>query len=279
MEKIKIISDSTCDLPQYILDRYDIETLPLYVNFGEKRFLDREEINLDQLIEKIESGEEFPTTSQVIPQRFYECFKKYLEQGYKIISIHLSSKMSGTYQSACVAKSMLESEDILVIDSCNVTAGLGLLVLKAARLKEEGKTLEEINEEVIKCIPHVKSTLAFETLDYLVKGGRLSKTAGMIGNLLGIKLILEVKDGQMSVMDKVRGSKKAAKTIIEYIDTLHIKEDEPCFLLHVHNKDILGTLREELNSRGQEYIEGEVGCTVGVHAGPLACGIFFIEKF
>lgn len=260
MEKIKIISDSTCDLPQDILDKYDIEVLPLYVNFGEKRYLDREEINLDQLIEKIDAGEVFPTTSQVIPQRFYECFKRYLEEGYKIISIHLSSKMSGTYQSACVAKSMLETEDVFVIDSLNVTAGLGLLVLKAAKLRDLGKECSEICEEITKSIPHVKSTLAFESLDYLVRGGRLSKTAGMIGNLLGIKLILEVKAGEMSVMDKVRGSKKAAKTIIEYIDTLHIKPDEPCFLLHVHNKDILGTLREELDSRGQEYIEGEVGC-------------------
>lgn len=196
MDKIKIITDSTRDLPSYITNKYDVEVLPLLVNFGKESYRDGVDITLHQLLMRIKEQNEFPTTAQVNPQRFLECYKKYIDEGYKIISIHLSSKMSGTYQSACIAKGMLETDDIIVIDSNNVTSGMGLLVLKACKLKEQDKTHEKIAQEVIEAIPHVKSILAFETLDNLVKGGRLSKTAGIIGNILGIKPILAVEDGE-----------------------------------------------------------------------------------
>lgn len=185
--------------------------------------------------------------------------------------------MSGTYQSACLAKDMLDSGNITVIDSNNVTSGLGLLVIKACKLKDEGLSIEEIAKGVKETIPHIKSVLAFETLDYLVKGGRLSKTAGFIGNVLGIKPILAVENGEMVVKDKVRGSKKAIRAIFQYIGKLGLKQGEPCVLLHVQNKDILGTLRENLNQDEANFIECTVGCVVGIYAGPRACGIFFIE--
>lgn len=279
MQKIKIITDSTSDLPKEIVRNHDIEVLPLLVNFGEETYTDGVDINTQTLIEKMESSEEFPITAQVNPQRFLECYKGYLDEGYKIVSIHLSSKMSGTYQSACIAKDMLETDCIKVIDSLNVTSGLGLLVLKAARLKEEGLNIEEIEKEIIKAIPHVKSVLAFEYLDNLVKGGRLSKTAGIIGNVLGIKPILAVDNGEMVVIDKVRGSKRAIRYILDYLDKVGVKEDEPAILLHIANKDVLANLRENLNEKGNQFIECEVGCVVGVHAGKNACGVFFIENY
>jgi DegV family protein with EDD domain len=279
VEKIKIITDSTSDLPLHIIEKYDIEVLPLTVQFGDESFRDGVDIKFPEFLEKMRSSDTFPTTSQVNPQKFYESFKSNLEQGYKIIAIHLSSKLSGTYQSACIAKGMLESDDISVIDSLNVTSGLGLLVLKASRLRESGRSYREIQEEIIKTIPHVKSALAFESLENLVKGGRLSKTAGMIGNLLGIRLILEIKNGELALMDKVRGSKKAAKTILDYVDEKGLKEDEPSIILQVENRDILEVLRENMLSRNADFIECEVGCVVGTHSGTGACGIFFIEKF
>ena len=276
VEKIKIITDSTSDLPKNIIEQYDIEVLPLMVSFGDESFEDGVDIKLYDLLRKIDEQGIFPTTSQVNPQKFAECYQSYLSQGYKIISIHISSKMSGTYQSACIAKEMIESEDIIVIDSLNVTAGLGLLVMKACTLNEKGHQLKFIESEILKLRPKVRSALGFERLDNLVKGGRLSRTAGIIGNILGIKPILAIKDGEMAVIDKVRGSKKAVRTILDYIDTNGIKDHELCFLLYVENEDILTTLRENLNSKGIRYIEGEVGCVVGVHAGKNACGIFFI---
>ncbi|WP_315120979.1 DegV family protein [uncultured Clostridium sp.] len=276
MEKIKIITDSTSDLPKSIIDKYDIEVLPLYVNFGEETYIDGVDINLHELLKRMDNSDIFPTTSQFNPQKFMECYKKYLDEGYKIVSLHISSKMSGTYQSACIARDMLESDSIYVIDSQKVTATFGAIVIKAAKLKEEGLSAEEIHNEILRIIPHVKCAFAFDSLDNLVKGGRLSKTAGVIGSILGIKPILGMIDGEMAVIDKVRGSKKAIRYILDYIDKNGIKKDETAILLHVENEDILDVLRENLREKQVEFIECEVGCVVGVHAGRGACGVAFI---
>lgn len=278
MDKIKIITDSTADLPEHIIKKYDIEVLPLLVSFEEETYKDGVDINTHTLLEKMSSLDIFPKTTQVTPPRFIECYKKFIDEGYKILSIHLSSKMSGTYQSACIAKETLETDDIVVIDSLNVTSGLGLLVIKAAKLKECGLGIEEIEIELLKLIPHVKSALVFNSLDNLVKGGRLSKTAGVIGNILSIKPILAVENGEIVVRDKVRGSKKAIRTILDYVDKKGIKEGEDSLLLEIKCKDV-DALREELKSRGTEFIDCQVGCVVGVHAGPDAGGIFFVEGF
>lgn len=279
VDKIKIVTDSTADLPYDIVKKYDIEVLPLLVNIKGETYKDGIDINLLELLDKMENSDEFPTTSQVNPQRFYDCYKKYINEGYKILSIQLSSKMSGAYQSACIAKNMLETEDIFIIDSQNVTSGLGLMVLKACVLKEEGKNINEIYNAVLEVKPHIKSALVFESLENLVKGGRLSKTAGVVGNILGIKLIMTIEDGEVKLKDKVRGSKKAVKYVIDYIDRIGIKDGETSVLLHVQNKDILSALRENLVQKKRNFFECEVGCVVGVHAGRGACGIFFIEKY
>ena len=278
VEKIKVITDSTADLPVELVDKYDIEVIPLTVHFGDETYRDGVDIKLPEFLEKIRNSDVFPVTSQINPQRFYETYKKYLEEGYKIISIHISSKLSGTYQSACIAKDMLESEDIIVIDSFNVTSGLGLLVWKACRLKEANYSISKIEKEIIETIPHIKSSLAFESLENLVKGGRMSRTAGVLGNLLGIRLIIEIKDGELALLDKVRGSKKATKTILECIENKGMKEGEPCIILQAENKDVLEALRENMILKKAEFIECEVGCVVGTHSGTGACGIFFIEN-
>ena len=279
MEKIKIITDSTADLPKSIIEKYDIEVLPLIVNFGDEAYLDGVDINSKEFFKKMKESDIFPTTSQINPQRFYQSFKKYLDEGYKVIYIGLSSKMSGTFQSACIGRDMLDSENIVVIDSQNVTAGLGVLVIKAAKLKEKGLTLKEIEKEIIDTLPHVKSALAFGSLDNLVKGGRLSKTAGAIGNLLNIKLILCVKDGEMAVREKVRGNKKAIKNILDYLETETIDKKETAILLNAEGDDMLESLRIALEEGKCDFIESEVGCVVGTHSGTGACGIFFIEKY
>lgn len=279
MERIKIITDSTADLPKGLVDKYDIEVLPLVVSFGDESYLDGIDINFKELIAKMNQSDIFPTTSQINPSRFYDVYKKYLEEGYKILSIHISSKMSGTFQSACIARDMLETSDITVIDSVNVTSGLGLIVLKACKLKTEGKNIEAIKEEIIRDIPHVKSALAFESLDNLVRGGRLSKTVSVIGSALGIRLILEVKNGEIAVMDKVRGTKKAIRTLIDYVHDKKIKRGELCMILNAENQEILEALRENMLHNRLEFIETEVGCVVGTHSGTRAAGVFFIEEY
>ena len=143
--------------------------------------------------------------------------------------------MSGTYQSACLAKAELESDDIVVIDSRNVTVGLGLIVLKAARLIESGITLEDLEKEILEYRNHIKSTIAFESLDNLVRGGRLSKGKALFVNALGIKLMLNVLDGEMNVQGKIRGTKKMVKAMIEQFDSIPKKEGEPIILVELEH--------------------------------------------
>ncbi|MCY6369527.1 DegV family protein [Clostridium ganghwense] len=278
MEKIKIITDSTADLNREMVEKYGLDVMPLIVSFGEESYLDGVDIDIHEFLRRIKDSDILPATAQITPYRFYECYKKYIDEGYKIVSIHISSKMSGTYNSACIAKDMIGTDDIVVIDSLNVTAGLGLLAMKAAELKEKGYNIYEIEEKIKETIPHVKNAYAFSSLDNLVKGGRLSKAAGVIGSFLGIKLILAVVDGEMAVIDKVRGTKKAIKTILRALETSGLNEEETSILLHIDNQDILPVLRDELNKRECNYIECEVGCVVGTHSGPDACGIAYIEK-
>ena len=278
MEKIKIITDSTLDLPAELIREKNIEVLPLLINFGEESYLDGVEINTKEMIDKINATGVLPTTAQVTPNRFEETFKKYLDEGYKIVALTLSSDMSGTYQSACIAKDMLESDDIVVIDSRNVTSGFGLLVLKACQFRDKGLGIKEIEEEILKAIPKVKSSLNFESLENLVRGGRLSKTAGTIGSVLGLRLILEVKDGKMSVKDKVRGSKKALKKLISDFESVDVDFDSPIVLLELLNEDVYEGLKIYFQEKNINYIDAKVGCTVGIHSGIKPCGIFFFEK-
>ena len=278
MEKIKIITDSTLDLPAELIREKNIEVLPLLINFGEESYLDGVEITTKEMIDKINATGVLPTTAQVTPNRFEETFKKYLDEGYKIVALTLSSDMSGTYQSACIAKDMLESDDIVVIDSRNVTSGLGLLVLKACQFRDKGLGIKEIEEEILKAIPKVKSSLNFESLENLVRGGRLSKTAGTIGSVLGLRLILEVKDGKMSVKDKVRGSKKALKKLISDFESVDVDFDSPIVLLELLNEDVYEGLKIYFQEKNINYIDAKVGCTVDIHSGIKPCGIFFFEK-
>ena len=275
MEKIKIITDSTLDLPSDIVKEKDIEVLPLLINFGEESYLDGVEINTKEMLDRIERENVLPTTAQVTPNRFEEVFKKYLDEGYKIVTLVLSSEMSGTYQSACIAKNMLDSDDI---DSRNVTSGLGVLVLKACEFRDNGDNIFEIEEKIKNIIPKVKSSLSFESLENLVRGGRLSKTAGAIGSVLGLRLILEVKDGQMAVKDKVRGSKKALKKVISDFESANVDFDSPIVIDEILNEEIFEGLKKYFEEKNIEYVHGIVGCTVGIHSGTRACGIFFIEK-
>ena len=278
MEKIKIITDSTADLSQDLYEKYDIEVLPLLINFGDESYLDGVEINPEEVFRRIENDHILPTTAQITPIRFEETYKKYLDQGYKIISIHMSSAMSGTYQSACIAKDSLESDDIVVIDSQKVTSALGLLVMKAAKLIEAGLTLGELEKEVNKCRDKIQASIVFESLEYLVRGGRVSKTAGVVGSMLGIKLILEIKDGMMAVKDKVRGSKKAIKRLISDLESVELDPEVPVLLIDVQNIEIKQALREYLTEKKVNFIECPVGSTVSIHSGPRCCALVFLEK-
>lgn len=278
MEKIKLITDSTCDLPIDIINKYNVEVIPVLVNFGEESYLDGVEITRDEIFQRIERGDIFPTTAQITPIRFYEIFKNALSDGSKVIAILMSSGMSGTYQSACMAKNMLENEDIHIIDSQRICSGLGILVIRAAKLISEGKSIEDIVKD-LEVIKHkISTSLSFDSLDNLVKGGRISKAVGVVSGILGIKLILDMKDGIMAVKDKVRGSKKALKRILSDLEAIEYNNEVPVLLVNLDMDEISQPLRDYFNENNIEYIECPVGSSVGIHSGNKVSGIFFIEK-
>lgn len=279
MNKIKIITDSTCDLPVELIEKYDIEVMPVLINFGEESYLEGVEITRDEMIERIDKEDVLPTTAQITPLRFEECYGKYISQGYKIVAVHMSSKMSGTYQSALIAKNEFNDDDIVVVDALQITSALGILVLKAAKMAEAGHSIHEIEKELLVYRHNIKSDLFFLSLDNLVRGGRLSKGKAMIVGALGIKLILEIKDGEMDVRSKVRGSKKAIKEIIKSFESRKRKVDEPVVLINYEDGELIEALRGYLEENKIEYIETTVGCAVAIHSGKNAGGFFYVEDY
>ncbi len=177
MEKIKILTDSCLDIPEELIQKNNIDILPVLINFGDESYVDRDEIDLKTMLEKIDKDEVLPTTAQIIPSRFEEYFRKAINEGYKVVAILMSSNMSGTYNSACIAKEMVESDDITIIDTQVITSAQGFFVLKACELRDKGLSPQEIKAEIEKMIPKMNASLCFESLENLVRGGRLSKSA------------------------------------------------------------------------------------------------------
>jgi len=278
MEKIKLITDSTSDLTQELLEKYDIDIMPLYVHVGEKTYKDGESITLEEMFDGIRNGGPFPTTSQVNPQDFYDVYKKYLAEGYKIISTHLSTELSGTVQSAMIAKDMLETEDITIIDSNGVSGTIFLSLIEAGEMIKQGKTFDEVVAGIKTYTQKVKTLVAFDTLENLVKGGRVPKSVGTIGTLLGIKPLITIKDGKLEMVDKVRGRKKALKSMIEHVNNLKIKEGSKLLMINSINDEMRSALGEHINRLGMEFYDVKVGCVLGVHAGPGLVGIFSLEQ-
>ena len=278
MEKIKILTDSCLDIPEELIQKNNIDILPVLINFGDESYLDREEINLKQMLDKIENDGVLPTTAQITPNRFEEYFRKALDEGYKVVAILMSSNMSGTYNSACIAKEMVESDDITIIDTQVISSAQGFFVLKACELRDKGLSPEEIKVEIEKMIPKMNALVCFESLDNLVRGGRISKTAGVVGTVLGVKLVLNIKDGLMSVKDKVRGSKKALRKIITDLEASELDCDVPVLLVYASEIEIKKELTEYLENNNINYIECPLGSTVCVHSGPDCCGLVFLTK-
>ncbi|MDU5111562.1 MAG: DegV family protein [Clostridium sp.] len=278
MEKIKIVTDSCLDLPEELIRENNIEILPVLINFGDKSYVDREEINLKEMQEKIEREKVLPTTAQITPSRFEEYFRNALNEGYKVLAILMSSNMSGTYNSACIAKDMIESDDIVIVDTQVITSAQGLLVLKACELRDKGFAAEEIKKEIDEMKSRMKASLCFESLENLVRGGRISKTAGAIGTALGLRVIIGFEDGMMVAKDKIRGNKKVIKKIISDYENGNPDKNEPVILIEIVSPEIKAELKSYLEENNIKYIETNPGCAVGIHSGNRVCGLFFLSK-
>lgn len=278
---IRIVIDSTSDVTEDIIEKYNLKVVPLTVNFENESFLDKVELSTTDFFERLSKVEKLPTTSQVNPGTFVEAFSEILLEKDQVLGIFLASELSGTYDSARIAKDMIGSDNIRIIDSKSVCLGTFALILEAIKLVNENKNIDEIVEELEKDKEKIIAVAALDTLKYLEKGGRLSKSQAVVGSILNIKPILEIKNGGLSVIDKTRGKNKAIKWIDEWIEKNNFDlSNKDVLLFYAQNYDQLKSLREAIEQKYniKNIIEQEVGAVIGTHAGPGVLGIGFLNK-
>ncbi|WP_340023099.1 DegV family protein [Paenibacillus sp. FSL K6-1096] len=220
MNRTVIVTDSTSDIPPALAEQYGIEVVPLTLMFGEEAFRDQVDMTPEQFYERLPRSPQLPTTSQPSPVEYMNVYRRIQEQypGSPILSFHISSGLSGTYQSAVLAKSMLEEdgEAITVVDSLSASYGFGFMVVEAARLAQQGQEPAAILEQVERLRQSRKLYFLVDTLEYLQKGGRIGKASAILGTLLNIKPILSIDaEGIIYAVEKVRGRKKAVARMIE----------------------------------------------------------------
>lgn len=278
---IRIVVDSTSDLTDEIIEKYNIKMVPLTVNFENESFLDKVELSTKEFFEKLEVAEKLPTTTLVSPGAFVEVFSEILMEGDQVLGLFIASELSGTYDSARMAKNMIGSDDIHIIDTRSVCLGSFALIIEAIKLVEQNKLIEEIVDELERLKEKVVVAAALDTLKYLEKGGRLTKGQAVLGTLLNIKPIIGVKDGKITVIDKIRGKNKAIKWFDEWIEKNNYDlSDKTVLLFHGRAYEQLKLLRDAIEKkyRIKNIIEQEIGAVIGTHAGPGVLGIGFLDK-
>lgn len=212
--KVKIITDSTNDLDEETIQKNDILVLPLYVQFSDASFEDGVNITTPELYRMVEEKKELPKTAAVTMETLTQTFEKYVQEGYEVIFMGISKQMSRTYENAVLAAKEVSEEHIYVVDSMNLSTGIGLLLLKACKYRDQGLTAKEISELLKADCHRVLSQFAIERMDYLYKGGRCSGMAKLFGTLLKIKPIIAVRDGKMHVAKKPHGKMKVALDVM-----------------------------------------------------------------
>jgi DegV family protein with EDD domain len=278
---IKIVTDSTCDLPREFVEKYDIKVVPLSVNFGDDSYLDGIEISNKEFYDRLRNSDKLPTTSQVSPGEFVEVFNEILDKDDEVLGIFLAKEFSGTFPSAKIAKDIIKSDKIHLIDSRGVTGALAAVVLAAGDLIERGLSIENIELRLDEFIRNSESILVIDTLEYLVKGGRISKAQGAIGSVLSVKPVLTIGDGKLDTLAKVRGRKKGIKWMIDWVkDNRFDLSDKRVFILDTDDPKFHQDIKNALlnNFEVGEIIDIEVGAVVGTHGGPGCGGICFINE-
>ncbi len=278
--KIKIITDSVSDIPKKIQKDLNIDVVSLSVNFGNDTYFDGVDLSNEEFFKKLKNSDKLPTTSQVSPGEFKKVFEQNLKEYDQIICITMSKKMSGTYEAAGIAKELLSTDNIEIIDSKAISFGYGLIVIDAARNVQNGLEYNEIIKNINYNVENLVNLFIVDTLEYLQKGGRLSATEAIIGNVLKIKPILTIKDGKLTSLDKVRGRKKAMNYIFEYLeDNKYDFKDKTIGFFHAEDEKYLESFISEIENRHEvgEILISNVGAVVGTHSGPGCIAITFIK--
>ena len=279
---VKIITDSTNDLSKEIIEKLDIEVVPLSVNFTDASYLDGVDITTEELYKIVEQKKELPKTAAVPIGTFMEVFKKHIDNGDEIVYTGISSFMSRSYENAKMAVEELETDKVYVVDSMNLSTGIGLLLLKACKDRDAGLSAKEIADNMNKNNKLVLSQFAIETMEYLHKGGRCSSVAKIFGSILRIKPIIAVRDGKMHVAAKPLGKMQKAldmmiKQIEEDKDRLDLDHILVTHSLAFESRDyIVPILKEKFP--GVDIIDTVAGCVISSHCGKGTIGILYMVK-
>ena len=276
MPKIKIITDSTAYIDESFIKIHNIDVVPLTVNFEGSVEDEGFPGNFSTFFDKLSKSSDFPTTSQPPTGRFAETFKNALKNEYEIITITMSSKLSGTFNSANTAAKIVDPSNIKisVIDSLTTVANLEFLIKKAAFLVEKGASVKQIVEEIETQKKRMGVRLTVSTLEYLKRGGRLSATEAMIGSLLNIRPIIGLIDGELKAMSKVHGKKKAMENMLEDV-AANVSHISICHIEILEEAKKYEKLIQD-HFPGAETEICEVGPVIGSHLGPETIGICYV---
>lgn len=287
MNNFKILTDSACDLPFEVLDQHDVGVIGLIVNYNGKEYVEDnwKTVDMNSYYKSLKEGAT-PTTSQITPTRFYDYFKPYLEKGMDVLYVGFSSSLSGTFSAANVAKSMLLEEypdkEVILVDSMCASAGVGLLVLKAVELKNNGLTPSEIAESLDTLKYNINHIFTVDDLNHLKRGGRISGFSATMGTMLSIKPILYMsREGKLLNIDKVKGRKKSIHALVDYLENGRTEDlTGKVIIAHGNCEDdasFLKNLIEEKNL-AEEVSIVPLGMVIGAHTGANVINMVFFGK-
>lgn len=273
---VKIVTDSTSDIPQELASELDITVIPVYLLFGEDTFRDRIDMSEDEFYKRLTSDPIHPTTTQPTPKDFDEAYQKLSAEADGIISIHLTKKLSGTYESAFQSAKNVKKCPIEVIDTYSVSMGSGLVVIAAAKMAKAGKSYKEILAEVKKMIPYIHVFALFDTLKYLAKGGRIGKGKALLGSILNVKPMLTLKEGEFEPAGQLRNRRKGIDKLFSYLENATSLREVA--IVHSTSPDEARAFADRATSLiSKEHIRvARLGPALGVHGGPMLLVVAFI---
>ena len=278
-KKIQIIIDSTIDMAEHLQNR--VKTVPLIVSFDDREYLDGIDLSRDDFYRELESGKVLPKTSQPSPASFEKVFEDIHEKGEEGIVITVASRLSGTFQSACIAAE--DYPEITVIDSKTVAIGSGILAEYAIECIDQGMSRDEIAAELDKKRDEICLVAMLDTLEFLKRGGRISKTTAFAGGVLNIKPVVTVKDGEILILGKARGTKKANNFLVQEIKKNGIDYSLPILVGYTGTSDRLlknyiESSRDLWEGQVSELNQSQICSVIGTHAGPGAVAVAFFAK-
>ncbi len=281
---VKIFSDSTCDLSEELIKRYSITIIPLCIIMGDKSYYDGEGLSQKDIFKWADDNKTTPKTAAITAERLEEAAKPVLEAGDDIILFTISSGMSSTFNLASIYAEDNGNGHMHIIDSANLSTGIGLLVIKAAEMAEEGKGASDIVKEIEALIPRVRASFVIDTLTYLSRGGRCSSVTALLAGTLKLHPEIVVKNGAMGVNKKYRGSlgNSVMKYATDLEEALLDADHDRVFITHTireSERAIVDEVRKYLESLGvfKEVIETRAGGVISSHCGPGTLGILFIK--